>query len=225
MRAVVNYGDEYSLGGPTTDLMNQLAGLLYAKALHGEVEPLLRRALAIDDGNLGPDHPTVGVRLNNLAKFLQTTNRLAEAEPLLRRALAIGEKSVDHPTVALRLNNLAHLLQDTNRFAEAEPLYRRALAMDEKSFGPDHPTVGTRLNNLAQLLIDTNRLAEAEALMRRACSIFVEFTRRTGHPHPRLEDAFRNYAGVLAAMGESPPEVEAACQALRQSISAPSKEA
>ena len=68
----------------------------------GEAEPLIRRALAIDEASLGKDHPTVAIDLNNLASLLQATNRLGEAEPLMRRALAIDEASFgkDHPRVA-----------------------------------------------------------------------------------------------------------------------------
>ena len=107
-----------------------------------EAEPLMRRALAIDEKSFGPDHPDVARDLNNLAQLLQATNRLAEAEPLMRRALAIDEKSFgpDHPDVAIDLNNLAQLLQATNRLAEAEPLMRRALAIDEKASAPIIPT-------------------------------------------------------------------------------------
>jgi tetratricopeptide (TPR) repeat protein len=67
-----------------------------------EAEPLLRRALAIDEQSYGPEHPNVARDLNNLALLLQDTNRLEEAEPLLRRALAINERSLgpEHPNVA-----------------------------------------------------------------------------------------------------------------------------
>ena len=70
----------------------------------GEAEPLMRRALAIDEASYGPDHPNVAIDLNNLAPLLQATNRLGEAEPLMRRALAIDEASYgpDHPNVATR---------------------------------------------------------------------------------------------------------------------------
>ena len=83
------------------------------------------------------------------------------------------------------------MLRATNRLAEAEPLYRRALAIDEASFGPDHPDVATDLNNLAQLLQATNRLAEAEPLMRRHWRIFIDFERKTGHPHPHRDAALQ----------------------------------
>ncbi len=38
---------------------------------------------------MGDQHPTVAIRLNNLAILLRDTNRIKEAEPLLRRALKI----------------------------------------------------------------------------------------------------------------------------------------
>ena len=75
-----------------TDL-NNLAAIAQATNRLAEAEPLMRRALAIDEKSYGPDHPDVATGLNNLAQLLQATNRLAEAEPLMRRALAIDEKS------------------------------------------------------------------------------------------------------------------------------------
>ena len=54
-----------------------------------EAEPLLRRALEIDEAAFGERHPTVAIRLNNLATLLHATpTGIEEAEPLLRRALA-----------------------------------------------------------------------------------------------------------------------------------------
>ena len=44
-------------------------------------------ALAIDEAAYGERHPTVAIRLNNLACLLKDTNGFAEVEPLLRRAL------------------------------------------------------------------------------------------------------------------------------------------
>ncbi len=77
-----------------------------------DAEPLFRRALKIDEASLGSDHPSVAIRLNNLASLLQDTNRLADAEPLLRRALAIFEASLgpDHPNSVTVRENLNSLL-------------------------------------------------------------------------------------------------------------------
>ncbi|MBX7206682.1 MAG: tetratricopeptide repeat protein [Verrucomicrobiaceae bacterium] len=178
--------------------INNRAQALKATNRLAEAEPLMRRALAIDEASFGKDHPNVAIGLNNLAQLLQATNRLAEAEPLMRRALAIDEASfgMDHPNVATSLNNLAGLLQDTDRLAEAEPLMRRALAIDEASFGKDHPDVARDLNNLAQLLKDTNRLAEAEPLMRRALAIDEA---SFGMDHPNVAIRLNNLAQLLQA--------------------------
>ena len=178
--------------------LNDLARLQLTNGQFNQAEPLMRRALAIDEKSFGPDHPTVAIPLNNLAQLLKATNRLAEAEPLMCRALTIGEKSFgpDHPTVATDLNNLAQLLQATNRLAEAEPLMRRALTIDEKSYGPDHPDVARDLNNLASLLQATNRLAEAEPLMRRALAIGEK---SFGPDHPTVAIRLNNLAQFLKA--------------------------
>ena len=60
----------------------------------GDAEPLMRRALEIDEASFGGHHPTVAIRLNNLAQLLKATNRVREAEPLMRRALEINEASL-----------------------------------------------------------------------------------------------------------------------------------
>ncbi|HEV3258888.1 MAG TPA: tetratricopeptide repeat protein [Gemmataceae bacterium] len=196
VHTVVEHADHAEIAEPTARLMNNLGLLLQTKALHAEAEPLMRRALAIYERSLGPDHTNVAICLNNLAGMLRATNRLAEAEPLYRRALAIDERSFgpDHSEVATDLNNLAQLLQATNRLAEAEPLLRRALVIDERSFGPDLPEVATALNNLAGLLQATNRLTEAEPLMRRVVDIF---TKSLGEDQPNVGTAVNNLAAVL----------------------------
>ena len=172
--------------------------LLKATNRLSEAERLYRRALAIDEKSLGPDHPNLGGDVSNLSALLQATNRLSEAEPLMRRVIAIEEKSLglDHPYVAAALNNLALLLEATNRLSEAEPLLRRALAIDEKSLGPDHPSVGRDLINLAELLRATNCLSDAEPLMRRALAI----NDKSFEPdHPDVAAALNNLAALLQA--------------------------
>ena len=208
-RAMEIYEQSYGPGHPeVATVLSNLATLLRDTNRLSEAEPLFRKALEIDEQSYGPDHPLVAISLNNLAVLLKEKNRLSEAEPLYRRALEIDEQShgPDHPKVAISLNNLATLLHSTNRLSEAEPLMRRALEILEQSYQPYHPKVATSLNNLAMLLLATNRLSEAEPLMRRMVEIFIKFTRATGHPHPNLQAAVDNYAGLLQAMGRSHEE-------------------
>jgi tetratricopeptide (TPR) repeat protein len=144
--------------------------LLQATNRLTEAEPLMQRALTINEQSFGPLHPTVAVRLNNLAQLLQATNRLTEAEPLMQRALTINEQSFGplHPTVAVRLNNLALLLQATNRLTEAEPLMRRAvrILLDfTRNTGHEHPYLGLGMTNYERLL---HALGRSEADIRGA---------------------------------------------------------
>ena len=53
-----------------------------------DAEPLYKRALAIFEKALGPDHPSVASALNNLADLYSAQGRYADAEPLYKRALA-----------------------------------------------------------------------------------------------------------------------------------------
>jgi len=194
--AIVAHADAAGITDPTSWLMTKLGVLLQRRCRLREAETLYRRALAIDEGALGPDHPDVAVDLRSLALLLRATNRLGEAEPLMRRALAIDEAALgpEHPNLAADLNALALLFFRTNRLAEAEPLMRRALEIDEAAFGPDHPNVAIRLNNLAQLLQATNRLAEAEPLVRRALEIDDA---AFGPDHPAVASKLSNLAWLL----------------------------
>jgi tetratricopeptide (TPR) repeat protein len=138
----------------------------------------------------------------------------------MERALKIDEASLDkdHPDVAIDLNNLAQLYKATNRLKEAEPLMKRVVTIFEKSLGPHHPNVAAALNNLALLYQATNRLKEAGPLIERQLVIFLQFTRRTGHPHPHLKAAIENYEGLLMQMGCSKDQVTARLKSLAPEI-------
>ena len=193
--------------------LNNLAQLLQDTNRLAEAEPLMRRALAIDETSYGPDHPNVAIDLNNLASLLQATNRLAEAEPLMRRALAIDETEL-RPGSSQGGDPPQQSRGPASRPRTASPRpsrsMRRALAIDEKSYGPDHPNVATRLNNLARLLQATNRLAEAEPLMRRALAIDEK---SYGPDHPDVATDLNNLAQLL--QGHEPPRRGRAADAPR----------
>jgi tetratricopeptide (TPR) repeat protein len=170
-------------------------------ARYTEAEPLVRRAIEIDEKTLGKDHPDVARDYNDLAALFERQGKYAEAEPLYRRAIEIDEKALgkDHPDVAGRYNNLAVLLEDQGKYAEAEPLYRRAIEIDEKALGKDHPDVATNYNNLAFLLREQGKYAEAEPLYRRA----IEIDEKTlGKDHPTVASRYNNLAGLLQTQGK-----------------------
>lgn len=150
---LIQHGQSYA-SRPIAELMSGLAGLLYGKGLYEQAEPLMRRAIAIKETSLGPQHSSVARDLSKLAELLQDMNRLSEAEPLMRRALAIDEHSFgkEHPTFAIRLNNLALMLQHTHRLPEAGPLMWQALEISERTLGADHASTQIVRRNLEILL-------------------------------------------------------------------------
>jgi len=113
--AAALHADAAGIARPTARLMNQLGILYHARAQHAQAEPLMRRALEIDEKAFGPEHPRVATDLNNLAALLQATNRLSEAEPLMRRAVVIflnfqAATGHEHPHLRAVVNNYAALL-------------------------------------------------------------------------------------------------------------------
>jgi tetratricopeptide (TPR) repeat protein len=181
--------------------LNNLAVSLHRAGNYPAAEPLYRRALAIREKTLGPEHPDVATTLNNLAGLLDAKGDYPAAEPLYQRALAIREKAFgpDNPDVAFSLDDMAELLADKGDSTAAEPLYQRALAIREKTLGPDHPDVATTLNNLGVLSKIKGDYAAAEPLYRRALAIREK---ALGPEHPDVATSLNNLAGLLDAKGD-----------------------
>ena len=173
---------------------------LYRQGKYAETTEIAKRALALREKELGPDHPDVGTALNNLALLLQAQARYGEAEPLCKRSLALYEKALgpDDPLVGTALNCLAVLYKNLGRYGEAEPLYKRSLALREKALGPDHPDVGTALNNLALLYDRQGLYGEAEPLYKRSLALREK---ALGPDHPDIGDSLNNLATLYVAQG------------------------
>jgi tetratricopeptide (TPR) repeat protein/CHAT domain-containing protein len=204
-----------------TFLNRQVVGLInegkYAQAM-----PLAQRALALSERQHGPNHPEVGVALNNLAEVHRAIGRYAEAEALYKRDLAITEKArgSSHPDVASTLNNLALLYAAQGRPAEAEPLARRSLEIREKALGADSPQVANSLNTLAGLYDNLGRYQEAEPLCKRSLSIREK---AMGPHHPDVGASLNNLAALFEAQGrydEAEPLYQRAITILEKALGA-----
>lgn len=92
-------------------MLNEAGLLRPSRAHYGEVEPLMRRALAIDEACHGESHPKVAIDLNNLASLLFETARITQARPLFERALRIKQASLPegHPAIQVTVDCLAAL--------------------------------------------------------------------------------------------------------------------
>jgi len=144
--------------------LSRLAEVLNTEGLYEEAEPLLRRALDIQQ---------TAAYLNLYAQVLQRLGRYAEAEQFYQRALQIDEATLgpqDADTLGTR-NNLASLLRAQGRYPAAEKLMHDVLQATEAKFGPDDFHTAIALNNLAGLLDQQRRYGEAATLYQRALAI------------------------------------------------------
>jgi tetratricopeptide (TPR) repeat protein len=101
----------------TGRLLNKLGYYLKDRAQYWEAEPLFKRAIAIGEKTLGPEHPDLAIRLNNLAMLYQDQGKYEEAEPLFKRALAIYEQKFGsaHPGTRTIRENYSILLRTMNK--------------------------------------------------------------------------------------------------------------
>ncbi len=182
-------------------LLGEAGSDLQDHGLYAQAEPLLQRALSIDEKRLGPDHPDVAIRLNNLAGLYSDQGRHSEAELLSQRALAISKQALglDHPSTANALQHLAGLYWGQGKYAEAEALFQRALEINEHALGPDHPDIATILTNIAHLYRKQGQYAEAEPLLQRALAISEK---ALGPDHPGTAAALDGLADLYQAQGK-----------------------
>jgi tetratricopeptide (TPR) repeat protein len=101
-----------------------LAMLYQAQGKDEQAEPLLQRALAICEKQLGPEHPSTAQSLNNLAGFYDEQGKYEQAEPLYKHALQIREQSLglQHPRAQQTRQNYATFLLTMGHYEEAKQL-------------------------------------------------------------------------------------------------------
>ena len=185
----------------TARLFNQVGLYLKTRAEYGEAKRMYERALAIDEATLGPDHPNVAIRLNNLGNVLMDQGDLISAKALLERALAIDEATLDpnHPDVAIGLTNLGNVLMDQGDLDGAKALIERALAIDEAALGPNHPYVAIDLLSLGILLKSQGDLAQAKDFIERALAIDEAVY---GADHPAVALDISHLGDLLQSQGD-----------------------
>lgn len=189
---------------PRTDMLPRIYGAM-GDAKSGldddkEADRLIRKALAMDEATLGPNHPDVARDLELLGTNDVFAGRLKEGRARLERAVAIRRQAQGnlHPRVAADLMNLgsiAYLQQDSKA---AEQYYRLALDAAKAVLGPDHPDIALTQNNLARLLIERRDYVEAKPLLEHAVAVV---SRERGETFNDLAFYFDNLALVRRGMG------------------------
>jgi eukaryotic-like serine/threonine-protein kinase len=135
-----------------------------------EALELTKRAVALKDKVLPPDHPDRALSLNTEANILVELNRSNEALKLLGRVYdifvrAYGPSSTE---AAVALNNQSESLIALGRPAEALTLARQSEVIWKAHIGSRHPFLGYPLTALGRALVALARPEEAIAPLERA---------------------------------------------------------
>ena len=159
-------GDAVAVANLQSELGETLRVLGDAKA----AVPILQKAQATLEKELGPDNGETLEATTRLALAYEDSGRRDLAIPILERELAIRQAKLgpDAADTLLSMNNLASAYQYGGQLPRAIPLYEDALAGRTKKLGPTHRFTLNTLNNLATAHLDSGNTAEALKLFQRA---------------------------------------------------------
>lgn len=166
-----------------------------------ELPKVARRALALRERVLGPEHGDLAVSLVRLAELLNAQGDCAAAIPLAERGVRIREKLLGPEAIAVArgMTILGMGLYQCGRLEEARQVYERSAAIREKVLGPNASEVAVSLNNLGSTLQSLGRLEEAQATLVRA----LEIRRKTlGPDHPYIATTLGNLANLCVLRGQ-----------------------
>lgn len=165
------------------DLLAFTGDYLHERAQYSRVEDLYKKALAIRDRILPPDHPDRAKSVYGLGVLSLNRGNFAEAEQLISRALELLRRTsnASDPLIQSARNTLGEVYFQQGKYREAERIFLDMLAIRMLLEGEDHPLVGVTFECLGQVYDVQGRYEEAEYAFQRALHIGE---RALGSDHP-----------------------------------------
>ena len=197
-RLCAQYIQEHTIETPQAAyLMYQAGRYLRARAVYGEAETLLRRAVTITEtlraGKENADYSDAADYMDALACLYRELGRYEEARPLHERALQLCEDAVGaaHPDTAGKLHNLALLYMEQKEFARAEACLLRVVEIHQCKTEQEPMYLAAALTQLAGAYRYQGCYAKAEPYSRKALQIYEE---KLGPSHIEVASACNNLA-------------------------------
>ncbi|MEM9303249.1 MAG: serine/threonine-protein kinase [Pseudomonadota bacterium] len=144
-------------------LMGTMGNVYGNLGLYEQAVGLAEKNLAVQETELGPDHPDVAASMTRLGNLYRLQSRFDEAEGLLRRAVSSFAVQPD-PEVAARadaLVALAAVLVYQGEVEESEATYREAVAILEGAVPPAPAALGEAYHHLGWFLGSLGRWDES----------------------------------------------------------------
>src|SRR5262249_15281809 len=132
-----------------------------------EAEPVLERAVALQQKLLSPDDPSLGFSVGALGSLRVQQGRFDEAIGLQQRSVAILTKAYgpNHPGVALALHKLGSTYHRSGDPTTALVYYQKALDVRLQVFGADHEMTLFSNALVGEALVALHRCGEARPLL------------------------------------------------------------
>jgi len=195
-------------------LLDNLGNVYSEWGRKADAERVQRKAVAIFESALGPDHLTTGVGIANLAVLYYQQGRRREARPLFDRALGIYRAKLK-PTdlrIGILMDNFAGLNRIEGKLETALKMLDTSLRILRANLSPDHPEIAKALSNLAIARLEMKDLEGAEKLLREALAINEK---TLGKSHPMIGIQLGSLGDVLLQRKQLKPAKAALERAVR----------
>jgi len=208
-RALEMLGGKNDATASRSDLLNDLALLLYDRGKLDEAEPLFAELVELGRSTRTPESAEdLATTLNNYALFQRANGNRERAEALFREALAIlreihGDK---HVYIAAVLDSIGSIKSEEGDFEAAEELMREALGVREQVLGAQDPQVAHSHNGLGLLYYRMKDYGSAELSYGRSLELREELL---GLDHPLVASVLNNL-GLLYTVTGNPVKAETA---------------
>ena len=179
-----------------------LAKMYEAKGDHARAIERWRQVIAVIEAHVGPEHISVGERLEIVGMLALDLERWQEAEAAFRRALTLftAEYGPEHHLTVGVGFNLGNALFMRKQYPEAEALQQRLVDERIRSLGPHHPAV-------AQILVHLGSQRFQRKLYRPAFARYVQAVNIYESPECPLPDGYdailTDYSRLARQVGDT----------------------
>jgi serine/threonine protein kinase len=155
------------------DIRHTIGQALKSVGDNAEARRHLERSYELLRRELGDEHDTTCMVMNNLASVYAHEGRFAPAERLFMHVLEANKRRLgpEHRDTLAVMNNLTVLYLTQGNLAAAEHVVRELLEIVRRVEGPDHPHTIVTMNNLAGLYREQGKDGLAEPLLAEALDV------------------------------------------------------
>ncbi len=180
--------------------------------MYSEAEPLHKRALAIREKRLWPEHPDVASNLWALARVYDEQDKYAEAEAVYRRLVEVRQRVLGAEFAEIDLLHcLTYVVREQGKNAEADLLDSQTKLIRERS-------TAINLEHLADLRCALGQFDRAKPLLNRVLRIREN---TLGPRHKHIVGTLSRLAKVHREQGEhaDAKRLEARAKEIRTQLS------